>query len=78
MARLLAIDWDPSEVRYVLATTRGQGLEVVAAASTEIQSTEGEPQQRAAAIGQWLHDEGVRQWQRITGHVESPSGCTEQ
>ncbi len=65
MAKLLAIDWDQSEVRYVLATTRGQSLEVIAAASSAIDSGEGEPGERAAAIGQWLRDELARhKWTR--------------
>ena len=65
MAKLLAVDWDQSEVRYVLATTRGQSLEVIAAASSAIDSEEGESGERAAATGRWLCDELARhKWTR--------------
>jgi Tfp pilus assembly PilM family ATPase len=65
MAKLLAVEWDQSEVRYALAMTRGQQLEVVAAAATVIEARDDEPNLRAAAIGHWLRDELARhRWTR--------------
>ena len=35
MARLLAVDWDQREARFVLATSSGQKVKVLAADDTE-------------------------------------------
>ncbi|MFV2066624.1 MAG: hypothetical protein ACC645_06550 [Pirellulales bacterium] len=54
MPRLLAVDWDHSEVRYVLADARGGRLRIVAAAAKELPSTEDQDEPRRTEIAQWL------------------------
>lgn len=64
MARLLAVDWDQREVRYVLANTRGQQLSIAEVASRAFSPGGGDGFERRDA-GAWLRAELARhRWGR--------------
>lgn len=65
MARLLAVDWDQREVRYVLANAHSQHLDVAAVGTKTAPSDGEESDQRAATMGAWLREELRRhKWSR--------------
>jgi len=54
MPHLLAVDWDHSEVRYVLADFRGGKLHIAAAAAKELPSPDDQAEARRSEIAAWL------------------------
>ena len=56
MARILAVDWDTQEVRFVLAATSGSTLKVEAAGSAPLIVTGGEKKPSKPDVGQSLQN----------------------
>lgn len=57
MPRYLAVDWDHSEVRYLLADARGSSLRIVAAAAHELTASDEGTEERQQEIAHWLQEQ---------------------